>query len=53
MEPVDHALVVGGSGMLRDVVVRLASRYATVSVVARTPDRLDAVKSAAGRAAIV
>jgi hypothetical protein len=47
VELVDHALVVGGSGMLRDVVVRLASRYATVSVVARTPDRLDAVKAAA------
>jgi hypothetical protein len=34
--------------MLRNVVVRLASRYATVSVVARTPHRLDAVKAAAG-----
>ena len=47
-EPLGHALVVGGTGMLRDVVVRLATHSSTVSVVARTPARLDAVKAAAG-----
>jgi len=35
-----HALVVGGTGMLREATLALARRWATVSVVARRADRM-------------
>ena len=38
-----HALVVGGTGMLREVVLRLAAQGLLVSVVARDPTRLTAL----------
>lgn len=43
-----HALVVGGTGMLRDAVLNLARRGFTVSVIARRAGRLaDLAKAAA------
>ncbi|PZN13228.1 MAG: short-chain dehydrogenase [Bacillota bacterium] len=46
-----HALVVGGTGMLRGASLGLAARGYIVSVVARGRSRLDAlVRDAAGRA---
>ena len=38
-----HALVVGGTGMLREVVLRLAAKGDVVSVVARDATRLTAL----------
>jgi len=43
-----HALIVGATGMLRDVALHLAARGCTVTAVARDPDRLAAL---AGEAA--
>lgn len=42
-----HALVVGGTGMLRDLCLALAARGLTVSVVAQSRPRLDALARAA------
>lgn len=42
-----HALVIGGTGMLRGVSLALAKRYSTVSVVARSHARLGEVARAA------
>lgn len=45
-----HALIVGGTGMLRGVVLRLAGRGFTVSVIARDSGRLAALaREAEGR----
>lgn len=38
-----HTLVVGGTGMLRDAALALALRGGVVSVIAQSPDRLDAL----------
>jgi hypothetical protein len=46
--PSSHALVVGGTGMLRGVSLALAARGHTVSVVARTSRRLRALAESAG-----
>jgi NAD(P)-dependent dehydrogenase (short-subunit alcohol dehydrogenase family) len=44
-----HALVIGGSGMLRWACIGLAAQGARVTVIARNPGRLDAlVESAVG-----
>jgi uncharacterized protein YbjT (DUF2867 family) len=40
-----HALVVGGTGMLRGVVLHLALQGWTVSVVARRPEGLDRLRA--------
>ena len=51
-----HALVIGGTGMLRGVALSLASAADTVSIIARTPARLRALareaRSLGKRAAI-
>ncbi len=46
-----HALVVGGTGMLRGVCLHLASRGAAVSVIARDRQRLDRIGEETGGAA--
>jgi NAD(P)-dependent dehydrogenase (short-subunit alcohol dehydrogenase family) len=43
-----HVLVVGGTGMLRGVSIHLARGGDVVSVVARTPSRLEALAREAG-----
>ena len=42
-----HAFVIGGTGMLRQVSLTLAKRGYNVSVLARNPKRLSAMKEAA------
>lgn len=42
-----HALVIGGTGMLRQATLELARRGRCISFVARTPSRLEAVRAAA------
>lgn len=36
-----HALVIGGTGMLREISLSLATQYETVSVIARNSNRLN------------
>ena len=43
-----HALVVGGTGMLRDVSLELVRRGYEVSVIARSPQRLARLQQEAG-----
>lgn len=45
----NHALVVGSTGMLRAVSLYLAQRYETVSVITRTKARLDQLAADARR----
>jgi hypothetical protein len=42
-----HTLVIGGTGMLREATLELARRGRAISFVARTPARLEAVRTAA------
>ena len=44
---VSHALVIGGTGMLRDATLWLAGRHDTVSVVARSTKDLEALRAEA------
>lgn len=44
--PPNHALVVGGTGMLRAVSLALAERGNTVSVIARNPNKLAVLQRA-------
>lgn len=44
-----HTLIVGGTGMLRDLCLSLALRGHAVSVIAQNPDRLNALKTDAAR----
>lgn len=39
----NHALIVGGTGMLRSVVAELAGQFDVVSVIARSEERLNAL----------
>lgn len=41
--PLYHTLIVGGTGMLRDASLALALRSQVVSVIAQSPERLDAL----------
>lgn len=43
-----HAVVVGGTGMLRGVCLALSQTHGVVSVVARSPERLADLRQAAG-----
>ena len=44
-----HALVIGGSGMLREASIDLAQRFDAVSVVGRSKSRLESLKNSCAR----
>ena len=48
MHSKEHAMVVGGSGMLREVTVWLSLQFRSVTLLARDPARLDSVVREAG-----